>query len=206
MSMMENMSWIYFFDLVGTFVFAISGVLTAIDKKFDLVGSMIIGLVTAVGGGTFRDILIGKTPAGWMTDINYLFVILLAVLVSYFFKERILKLRKGMFAFDTLGIGLFTILGLQKTLGVGLSVPIALLMGVVSAVFGGVIRDVLTNEIPLVFRREIYATACLFGGLVFLVMEHFSSTATINMSVSISVVVVIRYLAVKNNWSLNFSE
>lgn len=200
------MSWIYFFDLAGTFVFAISGVLTAIDKKFDVVGTMIIGLVTAVGGGTLRDILIGQTPAGWMKDLNYLYLILLAVVVSHLFKDRILKLRKGMFLFDTLGIGLFTILGLQKTMAAELSIPIALLMGVVSAVFGGVIRDVLTNEIPLVFRREIYATACFLGGLVFLLMEYLQEGFAVNMFVSILVVVIVRYLAVRNNWSLNFSE
>lgn len=198
------MSWIYILDILGTLVFAISGVLTAIDKKFDVVGSIIIGLVTAVGGGTLRDMLIGETPVGWMKDLNYLYTILLAVLLSYLFKERILKLRRGMFFFDTVGIGLFTILGLQKTLGVGLSIPIALLMGVVSAVFGGVIRDVLTNVVPLIFRKEIYATACLIGGLVFIGLEAFSSMTTLNMLLSMFVVVIIRYLAVRNNWSLNF--
>lgn len=198
------MSWIYLLDILGTLVFAISGVLTAIDKKFDVVGSIIIGLVTAVGGGTLRDMLIGETPVGWMKDLNYLYTILLAVLLSYLFKEKILKLRRGMFFFDTVGIGLFTILGLQKTLGVGLSIPIALLMGVVSAVFGGVIRDVLTNVVPLIFRKEIYATACLIGGLVFIGLESFSSMTTLNMLLSMFVVVIIRYLAVRNNWSLNF--
>ncbi|MFT4534960.1 MAG: putative membrane protein YeiH [Saprospiraceae bacterium] len=195
--------WIYFIDLLGTFVFAISGVLTAIDKKFDIVGSIIIGIVTAVGGGTLRDILIGETPVGWMKDLNYLFVILFAVIISYTFQKYILKLRKGMFFFDTLGIGLFTILGLQKTLGVGLSIPIALMMGIVTAAFGGVIRDVLTNIIPLIFRREVYATACLIGGLVFLCLEQFSSYESINMTISMLTVMIIRYVSVKNNWSLN---
>ncbi|MEL6143337.1 MAG: TRIC cation channel family protein, partial [Bacteroidota bacterium] len=139
------MDWVYVLDIAGTFVFAISGVLTAIDNKFDLVGSIIIGLVTAVGGGTLRDVLIGQTPVGWMTDLNYLWCILAAVIVSYLFKGSILQLRRSLFFFDTIGIGLFTILGLEKTLAIGLPIPIALLMGVVSAVFGGVIRDVLTN-------------------------------------------------------------
>lgn len=195
--------WIYFIDLLGTFVFAISGVLTAIEKKFDIVGSIIIGIVTAVGGGTLRDLLIGKTPVGWMGDLNYLFVILIAVIISYSFQKYILKLRKGMFFFDTLGIGMFTILGLQKTLDVGLSIPIALMMGIVSAAFGGVIRDVLTNIIPLIFRREIYATACLFGGLVFIGLEQVSSYEFINMTISMLTVMIIRYTSVKRNWSLN---
>ncbi len=195
--------WIYIIDLVGTFVFAISGVLTAIDKKFDLVGSIIIGTVTAVGGGTLRDILIGQAPVGWMKDLNYLYVIVCAVIVSYLFQNIILQLRKGMFFFDTLGIGLFTILGLQKTLEVGLSIPIALLMGVVSAVFGGVIRDVLTNIIPLIFRKEIYAAACLAGGIVFILLEYINDNQIINMAMSMIVVMIIRYISVKRKWSLN---
>jgi len=198
--------WIYFIDLLGTFVFAISGVLTAIDKKFDVVGSIIIGIVTAVGGGTLRDILIGETPVGWMKDHNYLYVILIAVIVSYTYKKYIIKLRKGMFFFDTLGIGLFTILGLQKTLGVGLSIPIALMMGVVTASFGGVIRDVLTNVIPLIFRREIYATACLIGGIVFISLEQITQYEFFNMLISMLTVMIIRYAAVKKNWSLNLHK
>jgi len=194
--------WIYIIDLIGTFVFAISGVLTAIDKKFDLVGSIIIGIVTAVGGGTLRDILIGETPVGWMKDLNYLFVIIIAVAVSYLFKNIILKLRKSMFFFDTLGIGLFTILGLQKTLEVGLTIPIALMMGVVSAVFGGVIRDVITNIVPLIFRKEIYATACLIGGIVFILLEQVNDFQIINMVISMIIVMLIRYISVKRKWSL----
>ena len=197
--------WVYIVDLLGTFVFAISGVLTAIDKKFDLVGSIIIGTVTAVGGGSLRDMLIGETPVGWMQDLNYLYTILAAVIVSYLFQQYILKLRRGMFFFDTLGIGLFTILGLQKTLQVDLSIPIGLLMGVVSAAFGGVIRDVLTNEIPLIFRKEIYASACLVGGLTFIVLDHFSPYEFVNITISMLTVMIIRYLSVKLNWSLNFT-
>lgn len=196
------MNWIYALDLFGTLIFAISGVLVAIDKRFDVVGSIIIGTVTAVGGGTVRDVLIGKTPVGWMLDNNYLIAILLGVIVSYIFKERILKLRRSMFLFDTIGIGLFTILGLQKTLGTGLSISIALIMGVISAVFGGVIRDVLTNEIPLIFRREIYATACLAGGLLFVILEQFSNHTVINMFIAMLTVFIIRYFAVKRKWSL----
>lgn len=196
------MTWVYLFDLAGTFIFAISGVLTALSKKFDLVGSIIIGIVTAVGGGTLRDLLIGETPVGWLLDLNYLIVILAAVVISYLFRNQIANLRKSMFLFDTMGIGLFTILGLQKTLGVGLSIPIAIMMGIVSAVFGGVIRDVLTNEIPLIFRKEIYATACLAGAIVFIVIDHLSQLTTINMIVSMLVVFIIRYFAIKNHWSL----
>ncbi|NQU51057.1 MAG: trimeric intracellular cation channel family protein [Bacteroidetes bacterium] len=200
------MNWIYIFDIVGVLVFAISGILTAIDNDFDVVGSAVIGLVTALGGGSLRDVMIGETPVGWMTDTNYLLTILIAMLVSYLFKKHILKLRKSMFFFDTIGIGLFTILGVQKTLAAGLDVSVALLMGIVSAVFGGVIRDVLTNIVPLIFRREIYAAACLAGGLVFILLEQILDTLYFNMGMSMLTVVIIRYLSVRNNWSLKFTS
>jgi uncharacterized membrane protein YeiH len=197
------MTWIYAIDLIGTLVFAISGVLASMEKKFDLVGAFILGLVTAVGGGTLRDIMIGTTPVGWMNDLNYIYIVLAALPISYFFRIRILKLRRSMFLFDTIGIGLFTILGLQKTLDVGLAPEIALLMGTVSATFGGVIRDVLSNQIPLIFRKEIYASACFAGGLVFLILEYFFNSYILNMLIAMFVVMVIRYLAVRFHWSLN---
>ena len=198
------MELIYILDLMGCFVFAISGVLTAIDKKFDLVGSTIIGFVTALGGGTLRDVLIGKTPVGWMVDNSYLLVIFMAVPICYLFRDTILKLRKSVFLFDTIGIGLFTILGLQKTLSLELSMTVAVLMGIVSAVFGGIIRDVLCNEVPLIFRREIYATACLVGALIYLLLSQFQFNNYVSSFAAILVVILIRYLAVRNKWSLAF--
>lgn len=197
---MENL--LYSLDLIGTFVFAISGVLAASEKKFDVFGAGILALLTAVGGGSLRDVLIGSTPVGWMTDMNYLFLIVLAIPISYFFKTYILKLRKTMFLFDTIGIGLFTILGLQKTLSLGLSPIVAILMGAVSAVFGGVLRDVFSNEVPLIFRKEIYATACLLGGTVFIFLESISEFETFNMIFSILLVMLIRILAVLKAWTL----
>lgn len=199
------MNLIYAIDLFGTFVFAISGVLAAVEKKFDLVGAIVLGFVTAVGGGTLRDILIGETPVGWMKDLHTIYAIGAAIPVCYFFKNRILNLRKSVFLFDTIGIGLFTILGLQKTLSIGLSPVIAVMMGIVSATFGGVIRDVLSREIPLIFRKEIYASACLAGALVFLLMEHVSADKNINLIAAILVVFLIRILAVRRNWGIPFN-
>tara|TARA_B110000093_G_C12877285_1_gene370344 strand:- start:127 stop:723 length:597 start_codon:yes stop_codon:yes gene_type:complete len=196
------MEWIYILNLVGVYVFAISGTLTAIYNKFDVVGATIIGFITALGGGTLRDILIGETPVGWMQDTVSLWVILAAVITSYVFRQSIQKLRKGMFLFDTIGLGLFTILGLQKTLELGLSPVIAVLMGVVSAVFGGVIRDVLSNVVPLIFRSEIYASACVAGAIVFLVLDGFSVPLELSMIVAMVVVFLIRYFAVKRKWVL----
>ena len=129
------MSLIYTLDLIGTFVFAISGMLAAAEKRFDLFGAAVIAFVTAVGGGTVRDLLIGKTPVGWMKDLNYLVCIGSAIPVTLLFRTYIQRLRKTMFLFDTIGIGLFTVLGLKSTLAIGLSPVIALMMGMVSAVF-----------------------------------------------------------------------
>jgi uncharacterized membrane protein YeiH len=161
-------------------------------------------MVTAIGGGTLRDLLIGSTPVGWMLNEIYLAIILLAIPVCYFFKSKIARYRKSLFLFDTLGIGLFTILGIEKTLQSGLSPSVALMMGVVSAVFGGVIRDVLSNEVPLIFRKEIYASACLAGGLIYLlsivyVPHQFA------MFISINSVIIIRVLAIKKHWELPFN-
>ncbi len=198
------MDWIYILNLAGVFVFAISGTLTAIDSDFDVVGAVIIGFIAALGGGTLRDVLIGETPVGWMQDAISLYVIVAAVLCSYLFKKSILKLRKGMFIFDTIGLGLFTILGLQKTLELGLSPLIAVIMGVVSAVFGGVTRDVLSNIVPLIFRTEIYASACVAGALVFLVLDGLRLPLELSMVVSMVVVFLIRYFAVRRKWALKF--
>lgn len=200
------MDWINVLNGIGIFAFAVSGVLTAIDKGFDIVGASIIGFVTALGGGTVRDVMIGETPVAWMFHSSFLLLILAAILASFLFKNRIMKLKKSMFVFDSIGIGLFTILGLQKTLDVGLEIPVALMMGIVSAVFGGVVRDVLCNEIPLIFRREIYASACLAGGLVFVGLKMCALPLELNMILSMLVVFLIRYFAVKYHWSLNFTK
>ncbi len=191
-------------DYIGTFVFAISGVLAGTDRKFDLFGVFILGFVTAVGGGTLRDMLIGSTPVGWMQNNIYIYIIAAALPVCYIWKKVILRWKKSMFLFDTLGIGLFTILGLQKTLEVGLSPLVAVMMGVVSAVFGGVIRDVLSNEPPLIFQKEVYAFACLAGAVFFLLFDSLIPT-DIAMVLSIAVVIIIRLLAVKYHWSVPFN-
>jgi len=198
------MDLIYILDLIGTFVFAVSGIMVAVKNKFDLIGAAIIGLVTAVGGGTLRDLLIGQTPVAWMKDPYYLLVILAALIVCFFFFKYVKKLKKGFFIFDTIGIALFTILGLQKTLEVGLRIEIALLMGVVSAVFGGVIRDVLTNEVPLIFRKEIYATACLAGGIVYIILDQLFTPTPLLIIPSTLVVFVIRYFAVRKHWEIPY--
>lgn len=195
-------SILYPLDLVGTLVFAISGMITASEKKFDLFGALVIAFVTAVGGGTLRDVLIGSTPVGWMNDLNYLYLIGGAAILTLLFKRWILKMRTTLFLFDTIGISAFTLLGLLKTLSFGLSPVIAVLMGTISAVFGGVIRDVLTGQVPLIFRQEIYATACITGGICYLILNEAFPTTWIPVTSGIATIIAIRVLAVKFHWSL----
>lgn len=196
------MDLIYTLNIIGTFVFAISGALTASEKKMDAFGSAVIALITALGGGTLRDILIGSQPVGWLLDPNYLYTVLAALAFSYFFKKWIVKLTRTMFLFDTIGIGLFAVLGMQKTLSYGLSPAIAIMMGAVSAVFGGVLRDVLSNRVPLIFRKEIYATACLAGASLYYGLTFTPLPDSWSIWIAVVVVMGIRILAVKRGWGL----
>ncbi|PQJ78300.1 trimeric intracellular cation channel family protein [Polaribacter porphyrae] len=191
------MELIYVLDILGTFAFAISGALVASDQKFDLFGVIIIAFVTAVGGGMLRDILIDAHPINWIGDMNYLYVILIAVISTFLFKSKILPLYKTLFLFDTVGISVFTLLGLQKGLTFNLHPVVAIIMGMISAVFGGVIRDVLTNKIPLIFEKEIYASACLLGGISYLLLNHFGVPKDFNFIISASVIVIVRLISVK---------
>ncbi len=183
--------------MAGTLVFAISGTNVASEKNMDIFGAAVIAFVTAVGGGTLRDIMIGSHPVGWMQDPNYLYMIGAGIGASIFLKKYIQKFTKTMFLFDSIGIGLYTLLGMQKTLGLGLAPVIAVLMGAVSASFGGVVRDVLVNRIPLIFRSELYATACILGGVVFLLLQAASVPEQWNMGISIAFVIALRVVAVK---------
>lgn len=191
------MNIIYVIDIIGTFAFAISGALVALKKEFDVFGVIIIAFVTAVGGGMIRDVLINAHPINWIGDINYIWTILIAVSITFLFRSRIAPLRKTMFLFDTIGISVFTLLGLQKGLSYNLHPFIALVMGMVSAVFGGVIRDVLTRKVPLIFKKEIYASACLSGGVVYLILGNFNINEDVHFIVSASVIIIIRTVVVK---------
>lgn len=190
------MNVIYILDILGTFAFAISGALVASKKSFDLFGVIIIAFVTAVGGGMLRDVLINSHPINWIGDLNYIWVILIAVFFTFLFKKKIEPLRKTFFLFDTIGISVFTLLGLQKGLNHELPSIVALIMGMISAVFGGVIRDVLTRKVPLIFKKEIYASACLSGGLVYLLLQKLNVQENVVFIVSAIVIIIIRTVSV----------
>ncbi len=189
-------------DLIGTYVFAISGATTASEKKMDLFGGVIMGFITAVGGGTLRDLLLDAHPLGWMNNPLYLWIIAGGVATAFLFKHYISHLRNTLFLFDTIGIAVFTILGLQKSLSYEFAPVIAVILGMVSAVMGGVIRDTLCNEVPLIFRKEIYATICLFGGGLYLVLAQLGMASVYCTWLSIAAMIVVRLLVVKYNWRL----
>ena len=189
-------------DILGTITFAVSGVLTALHKRMDSFGIFIIAFVTAVGGGTLRDVLIGNTPVSWMLDIKYIYIIALAVIFALVFRNRLKHLRNSLFLFDTIGLGVFTIIGIEEGLEIGLHPIICIALGTMTACFGGVIRDILSNEIPIIFRKEIYATACVIGSVFFLGLSEIGIAENLTYISTSSVIILIRILAIKYNLSL----
>lgn len=192
----------YGLELVGTFVFAISGALAIRELEHDLFGAGFTGFITAIGGGTLRDILLDSYPLVWIADVKFLYAILVGILAAFVFPTYLSKLRKTFFLFDTLGIAFFTVLGVEKALSLGMRPEIAAIMGMFSAVMGGVIRDTLTNQIPILFRKEVYASACLAGAIVYLIINSFEVSRDINLLISISVIIAIRMISMKYKLSL----
>lgn len=189
-------------DILGTVAFAISGVLVAMEKRLDLFGVGIIALVTAIGGGTLRDLLIGNTPVTWTTTPVYMYVILGSVFFAILFQSRLEYLRTSLFLFDTLGIGLYTMVGIEKGVEAGLEPLICVTLGTITASFGGVLRDILCNDIPVIFRKEIYATACILGGVgYFLLLKTPIPEAYAYLS-GLALVIGVRLLAVRYHIAL----
>lgn len=193
----------YYIDLLGTLVFAISGSLAASDKNMyrDVFAVTFIGFVTAVGGGSLRDLILDTRPA-WVADGAYLLAITVGVMGSIFFRYYFLKFRRTLFMFDTLGIALYTVVGVQKSLEFGVSPAAAIVLGMFSAVMGGVLRDTLINEIPLIFHKEIYATACLSGAALFVILKFFHVNGNVNAFLSVLLIIAVRLMAVKYHWTL----
>ena len=195
------MSLFLIIDILGTVSFAISGVLTALKKRMDLFGIFIIAFVTAVGGGTLRDVLI-DAPITWMSDLTFVYLIMLAAVIAILFRKKLNYLRKSLFLFDTIGIALYTIVGVEKGISAGYPPLICVALGTMSACFGGVIRDILCNEIPIIFRKEIYATACILGGGMYFLLLKSSLSSDLVVILSGATVITIRILAVRFNISL----
>jgi uncharacterized membrane protein YeiH len=200
-------TFLYPLELLGTFFFAISGALAIQDHHDDLFGAGFTGFVTAIGGGTLRDMMLGSYPLVWIGDIHFLYAIFAGVAMAYLLYKPLVKLKRTFLIFDTLGISFFTILGVEKALSLGVKPEIAAIMGMFTAIMGGVIRDVITNETPVLFRKEIYATACLAGAILYLVLFKVGIERNVNLVLSIVVIFVIRIVAVKYRLALpNFRK
>lgn len=192
----------YGIDLGGTFVFAVSGALAVREHEHDLFGAGFTGFITAIGGGTLRDILLDSYPLVWIADVWFLYSIFAGIFVAFTFPNVLSKLLRTMFLFDTLGIAFFTVLGVEKALSLGVRPEIAAIMGMFSAVMGGVIRDTLTNVMPVLFRKEVYASACMAGAIFYLTLYYFEVPRDINLLSSIAVIIIIRMLSMRFKWSL----
>ncbi|NAS12043.1 trimeric intracellular cation channel family protein [Poritiphilus flavus] len=184
-------------DILGTIAFAISGVLVAMEKKLDLFGVIIIAFVTAIGGGTLRDLLIGDTPVVWMRDSVYVITISGTVVFAILFRKKLRYLRTSLFLFDTIGIGLYTMVGIEKGVQAELLPVMCVALGTITASFGGVLRDILCNEIPVIFRKEIYATACILGGSFYFLLTYLTVKDQYAFLAAIVLVISIRLLAVR---------
>lgn len=188
-------------EIAGIIAFTSSGIFSAMQKRLDVFGVLVIGFVTAVGGGTIRDILLGHTPVSWLRNINIPLLILFTSITTMYFHRFVKGLKTALFVLDALGLGLFTIIGIQTGLEAGLNPGMCLLLGTISGCFGGVIRDMLLNEIPVLFRREIYATACIAGGLLYLMFEGIIGETFAEL-ISIIFICGLRIIAFKKRWGL----
>lgn len=189
-------TFVQILDFIGTFAFAISGIRLASAKRFDWFGAYVVGFVTAIGGGTIRDLLLDVTP-GWMTDPIYLICTGLALLWVILFGKHLIHLHNTFFIFDSIGLALFTVVGVGKSIALGYPFWVAIIMGSITGAAGGVIRDVFINEIPLIFRKEIYAMACVIGGLAYWACLRLGMESYVSEIIGGSVVFIVRILAVK---------
>lgn len=196
---MEIFSYI---NIGGTIAFVASGALAGIRQKLDIFGILVIAFVTAIGGGTLRDLLIGQSPVKWLMDVNIIYLIVGVSLITILFRKYIDQLDKTLLFFDTLGLAFFTIKGIEVGIETHLSTPSCIILGTITACFGGVIRDILLNEVPTIFSKEIYATACIVGGIIFFVFKHFQVSPTILEILTFLIIVGIRFFAVKTNFTL----
>lgn len=196
-----DQTFIVVIELLGTIAFAISGIRLAAAKRFDWFGAYVVGLVTAIGGGTMRDVLL-DVPVFWMLSFRYLGVTGIALIAVIIFRQFLVKGMRTLFIFDAIGLALFVVVGIQKTLAAGYPMWVAIVMGIITGSFGGIIRDILINDEPLFFRKDIYATACLAGGLVYYLVQLTGAPLWLPQSACAVVIVGLRVLAVHYGWSL----
>ena len=193
---------LYWLDLLGVAVFALSGVLSAKTMKLDLFGVAVVAIITAIGGGTVRDLLLGRTPVFWMQDETYLLVALATAIISFYILRHRAPESRILLTFDALGLAVFTVIGVDVARSVGVSPLISVLMGVMTGTFGGIIRDLLFNRIPVVLHRDIYATAALIGALVDVLLTMLALNPNLVIGLGVATTFSMRMLSVRHRWSL----
>lgn len=199
--MILHLTFLDVIDYIGTYAFAVSGIRLAAAKRFDWFGAYVCGLATAVGGGTLRDTMLGLTPF-WMSKPSYLIITGLALLTVVIFGKKVIYMRNTMFVFDAIGLALFNIVGIEKTLEAGFPFWVAIIMGTFTGAAGGVIRDVLLNRVPLIFCSELYAIACIIGGLIYYGCVRLGVDITVTQIVAAVTVIVVRMLATEYHLAL----
>ncbi len=192
---------IYWVAVIGTVAFAISGALTAMQKRLDPFGLFIIAFATAVGGGTIRDVLIGK-PVFWLVDPIYIYVIIAGTIIAIVFKSRLNYLRKTLLLFDTVGLGLYTVIGVEIGIGADLQYVSCVALGTLTGAFGGVLRDILVNEVPVIFKKEIYATVSILGGSIYVLLSLLELPPVYQQFIPAALIIGIRLLVIKFKVSL----
>lgn len=193
---------LYVLDMVGIIACAIAGTLLAQHKGFDIAGCILVALVNAIGGGTLRDMALDRHPLFWMTDLNYVIVITATSLILQMFFHLYHKIDNALKFFDAIGLAAFSVIGFKVGLTQDIAPMIAIMMGVWTAIIGGLFRDIICNEIPLVLQREIYITASIAGSLTYLVLDYWGLDATINEFIMLFIIFAIRMLALKFDWHL----
>lgn len=192
-----------FINIGGTIAFAASGTLAAIRKDLDIFGLLVIAFVTSIGGGTIRDVLIGHLPVRWLLDSSIILLILGTAAVTVIFRSKIKHLDKTLTFFDSLGLGFFALRGIQEGIAIHLNIPSCIILGTITACFGGVIRDILLNEIPALFcTGELYATVCIIGGVLYFALLKLNIASDFRDVIIILFIFGIRMLAIRKNISL----
>lgn len=195
------MDFITIIDYIGTFAFAISGIRLAAAKNFDIFGAYVVGFVTAIGGGTLRDLFLGMTPF-WMEQPSYVVITAVALVFVIVFRKQVVKLNNTFFIFDAIGIGLFTVVGVERSLEAGFPMWVNIIMGSITGAAGGMFRDIFINEVPLIFRKDIYAVACVLGGVTYYICLWLGCSHILTQIISAISVILIRILSVRFGISL----
>ena len=195
------MDFITIIDYIGTFAFAISGIRLAAAKNFDIFGAYVVGFVTAIGGGTLRDLFLGMTPF-WMEQPSYVVITAVARVFLIVFRKQVVKLNNTFFIFDAIGIGLFTVVGVERSLEAGFPMWVNIIMGSITGAAGGMFRDIFINEVPLIFRKDIYAVACVLGGVTYYICLWLGCSHILTQIISAISVILIRILSVRFSVSL----